>query len=331
MNAIREQLNKPIIVGVVVGVIIGILLGILYGYVINPVDWVDAPVNLLRADLKEDYLRMAIDSYKVAPDADKAKLRWQDLEPGAADVLAIVNDSPAPQSPEAIQSFSVVVEASPAEVADPGEDAALDEDDSGSNITIILVMCLVSIVLGGAIAGYFLFIRDRTRTLSPAAEALEYTKDMEQTDFSARDDGPPMSQFMTTYMLGDDLFDDSFSVDSLTGEFLGECGVGISEPIGVGEPKKVAAFEVWLFDKNDIQTVTKVLMSQHAYSDAALRNQLAAKGDPFLMDVGSETVLETDTLRLVARVVEMAYGSGSAPPESFFDRVTLELAVWQKG
>jgi hypothetical protein len=44
----------------------------------------------------------------------------------------------------------------------------------------------------------------------------------------------------------------------------GECGVGISETIGVGDPKKVTAFEVWLFDKNDIQTVTKVLMSAHA-------------------------------------------------------------------
>jgi len=139
-----------------------------------------------------------------------------------------------------------------------------------------------------------------------------------------------MAQFMTTYMLGDDLFDDSFSIDSPTGEFLGECGVGISESIGVGEPKKVTAFEVWLFDKNDIQTVTKVMMSQHAFSDDALRNRLAAKGDPFLVESGAETELETATLRLVGRVVDMAYGSGATPTQSYFERVTLELAVWQK-
>jgi len=329
MDAIREQINKPIIVGVV-GLIIGILLGILYGYVLNPIDWVDAPVDLLREDLKEDYLRMAIDSYQLRDDAGEAQQRWQNVGSGAADVLAIVNESPDPQGTGAIQSFSVVVEAFPAEVAVSEESADTEEEGDGSNITLLLVMCLVTIVLGGALAVYFLFFRERPRTLSPAAEALEYTKEMEQTDFSARDYGPPMSQFMTTYLLGDDLFDDSFSVDSPTGEFLGECGVGISESIGVGEPKKVAAFEVWLFDKNDIQTVTKVLMSQHAYSDATLRHQLAAKGDPFLMEAGSETVLKTDTLQLVARVVEMTYGSGSAPPESFFDRATLELAVWQK-
>ena len=140
----------------------------------------------------------------------------------------------------------------------------------------------------------------------------------------------PMSQFMTTYMLGDDLFDDSFSIDSPSGEFLGECGVGISEAIGVGEPKKVAAFEIWLFDKNDIQTVTKVLMSEHAFTDEALRLRLAAKGEPFQADPGTEVILETATLRLVSRVVDLAYAAGAMPENSHFDRVTLELAVWPK-
>jgi hypothetical protein len=44
---------------------------------------------------------------------------------------------------------------------------------------------------------------------------------------------------------GDDLYDDSFSVDSPSGDFLGECGVGISETIGVGDPKSLG-LEVWL-------------------------------------------------------------------------------------
>jgi len=92
----------------------------------------------------------------------------------------------------------------------------------------------------------------------------------------------------------------------------------------------VTAFEVWLFDKNDIQTVTKVLMSAHAYLDEPIRQRLASKGDPILVDTGGETVLETQTLRLVARVVDMAYGEGAMPEQSFFDRLILELAVWPK-
>jgi hypothetical protein len=43
----------------------------------------------------------------------------------------------------------------------------------------------------------------------------------------------------------------------------------------------VTAFEAWLFDKNDIQTVTKVIMSAHAFSDDATKQRLAAKENPF--------------------------------------------------
>jgi hypothetical protein len=135
---------------------------------------------------------------------------------------------------------------------------------------------------------------------------------------------------MTTYLAGDDLYDDSFSIDSPTGEFMGECGVGIADTIGVGEPKRVSAFEVWLFDKNDIQTVTKVVMSHHVYNDEAGHNRLAAKGEPVLASPGAEVILDTETLQMNVRVVDMSYGGGALPDNSFFDRVTLELAIWEK-
>ena len=135
---------------------------------------------------------------------------------------------------------------------------------------------------------------------------------------------------MASYKYGDDLFDDSFSIDSASGEFLGECGIGISETIGVGDPKKVTAFEVWLFDKNDIQTVTKVIMSSHAFYDPSIHQRLEAKGEPVLAEPSTETVLETQTLQLVAKVVDMSYGEGSMPDQSYFDHLLLELAIWPK-
>jgi hypothetical protein len=150
------------------------------------------------------------------------------------------------------------------------------------------------------------------------------------TDYGSLGQEPPISQFVTTYVLGDDLFDDSFSIDSPSGEFLGECGIGISETIGVGDPKKVQAFEVWLFDKNDIQTVTKVLMSAHAFNDAATFQRLQAKGEPFMVERGKQVVLETAALQLVATVSDAEYGQGALPEESYFDRLTLEIAVWPK-
>jgi hypothetical protein len=45
---------------------------------------------------------------------------------------------------------------------------------------------------------------------------------------------------------------------------------------------------------------------------------------------GAQVVLETASLQLVARVVDMAYGEGAMPAESYFENLVLELAVWAK-
>ena len=324
MDAIREQFEKPLVAGIV-GLVVGIFIGlVILGWWLFPVQWTNASPADLREDSRVDYTRMAIDSYTLNQNAELAQNRWNELGETGPDALEQVKEDPGEQRPEDVQSFAAVVQ-----VEEPGE--VLPEEEGGSNLTLLLVMCLVTVLLAGALAAYFLLRQGRSSgTVSPAAQAQEVSKQMERTDYAALGEETPMSQFMTTYMLGDDLFDDSFSIDSPSGEFLGECGVGISEAIGVGEPKKVAAFEIWLFDKNDIQTVTKVLMSEHAFTDEALRLRLAAKGEPFQADPGTEVILETATLRLVGRVVDMAYGSGAMPASSHFERVTLELAVWQK-
>ena len=141
---------------------------------------------------------------------------------------------------------------------------------------------------------------------------------------------PALGHFVTSYALGNDTYDESFSVETGAGEFLGECGVGISETIGAGEPDKVTAFEVWLFDKNDIRTVTQVLMSEHAFNDPDLRASLAPKGEAVLALVNQPMMLETATLRLDVLVTEMTYGAGAEPSNSFFDRLTIELVARSK-
>jgi hypothetical protein len=166
---------------------------------------------------------------------------------------------------------------------------------------------------------------------SAAAAGAQISAAVEKTDFTKTGLDTPIVQFMTTYLHGDDLYDDSFSIETSSGEFLGETGVGISETIGSGsDAKKVTAFEVWLFDKNDVRTVTNVLMSAHAYNDDALRAKLQTKGEAMLARPGDKLVLETATLRIQARVVDLAYGSGPLPPDSFFERITIELAAWKR-
>lgn len=165
---------------------------------------------------------------------------------------------------------------------------------------------------------------------SAAAEGAKISATAEKTDFTKVGAEPPIVQFMTTYLHGDDLYDDSFSIETPSGEFLGETGVGISETIGSGDTKNVTAFEVWLFDKNDIRTVTKVLMSDHAFNDDAIRAKLAPKGEAVLAKAGDRITLETASLRVQARIVDMSYGTGPLPPNSFFSRLTIELAAWKR-
>jgi len=52
---------------------------------------------------------------------------------------------------------------------------------------------------------------------------------------------------------------------------------------------------------------------------------------PVAIAPGERVLLETAALQLEARVVDMNYGQGALPEGSYFDRLTLELAIWPKG
>jgi hypothetical protein len=321
---ILEYLKKPAIAAAVAGVW-GILLGLIWGWVIQPVEWVDAPPALLNNHAQETYLRMAIDSYGVNGNPQLAVERYQALGENAPALLATIQSNPGAQNPAAILGFSVVVETVaglPTPTLTPMPSGAAGASGASKFIvygTIFFGVVAVAVVL--FVLYKFLGPRVlRRRGGGEPTPAQEATRVKEG----------PIAQFVTTYVLGEDLFDDTFGVDSPSGEFLGECGVGISETIGVGDPKKVTAFEIWLFDKNDIQTVTKVLMSAHAYNDVATLQRLEAKGEPVLVAPRAQIVLETAALQMMATVADMEYGKGALSDGSYFERLTLELVVWPK-
>jgi len=333
MDTIRDSFNKgfnspPIMAAV--GVVVGIILGLVWAYLISPVQFIDGNIEQLRDDLKVEYLRMAIDSYALNQDASMAESRYNQLGEDASSYLSDVEFNPADQLISDIDSFRDVVEmTSP---LDSMEDfLPVEEEPAGNNL--LKWALLVTVVLAGAlVARYFLAKRAKgggglaPKTASSMAQ--EITAKIDSPGYGDKGEAPPMHQFVTTYVLGDNLFDDSFSIESAAGEFLGECGVGISEAIGVGEPKRVTAFEVWLFDQNDIKTVTKVLMSGHAFYDDSIRSELEKKGEPVLADPGVEFVLNTNNLQVIGRVMDMGYGEGPLPEESFFERLSIELSVW---
>ena len=348
LGTIREYLKKPLITAVV-GLIVGLIIGLpILGWGVFPVKWKDAAPSHLRQDVKEEYVRMMIESYAYDQNSFLALSRWKELGDGAADVLSVVQTDPN-LSPTDVSAFSMLVgvpytpstqlpeetmgtETTQSVFPESTEEAVVEPEDKGgiSPLLLLGILCVLLLIVGGALL-YILVLRKRPGLLSNVTRPVE-VKEYQDTDtyYDGLED-TPVAQFMTTYSVGDDLYDDSFSIDSPSGEFLGECGVGISETIGVGDPKKVTAFEVWLFDKNDIQTVTKVLMSDHAYNDPAINQRLASKGEPIILEPGKTVLLETATLQLEARVVDLNYGKGALPENSFFDRLTLELAIWPKG
>jgi hypothetical protein len=135
-----------------------------------------------------------------------------------------------------------------------------------------------------------------------------------------------LGRFVPSYTLGNDNYDTSYSLETARGEFLGECGMGISETIGEGKPDKVVAFDLWLFDKADVRTVTQILMSEYAFKDQTLRTKLGAKGEAILVEKGKTLRFETASLRVDAHIAELVYATNpNYPPNSHFQKVIVEI------
>ena len=331
MDFIVALLKKLPIIPIALG-IGGLILGSLFGWMIAPHYFVDADPSYLRVELQEDYLRMAIDSYRVNQSPDLAVQRWKNLGAGAPIALATIQANPGNTDPAVIKAYNDQITAVlSSEVPSSGT----PETGGVSSTTKTALIIFGSVLVLGVLAatGFYLykFLGNRgSGEVTPTMQAVEINRHAEKTNFEQLGLAPPITQTMTTYVLGDDLYDESFSIDTQAGEFMGEYGVGVSEAIGVGDPKKVTALEIWLFDKNDIKTATKVLMSQHAYNDPEIRARLEPKGELVVVAPQAQILLETATLQLLATVVDLEYGSGPQPANSYFERITLELAIWPR-
>lgn len=327
--------------------IIGVALGLGWGYVISPVVWTDAAPVHLEGSYKSEWLKLIADQLELTGDAAHAKLLLARAGSEAEELLnQLVQENPDDPGLARLQALYTEEVRAEAQAIQ-----SQVEGRQGPSIVLLVILVVIIIVVWGLWAAFgqmvIMILRNsvplllsrgkstaerkgptaeqRTAGLKVAREAAETMS----TDYTESEQGPPLVQYMSTYLIGDDLYDDSFSVETPEGDFLGETGAGISETIGVGEPKKVTAVEAWLFDKNDIRTVTKVLMSEYAYNDETLRAKLAPKGEAILIEPESVVMLETNTLRVQARIVDLAYGpEGPLPPNSYFERLTIELAAW---
>ncbi len=341
-------------------VLLGVVIGLLWAYQFAPIEFYDAEPVHLADGYKDQWIKQTATRLEATGDREEAARQLISGGVTPDRIQTLINDNPG--DPELVAQLQTLLE-----VANANADAAAEQAKKVERTTLGILsplLCVGGTLLIGLVLAFIMTFywavpigpwakqpspggRPARRPAgqgapggaptAPAAAttsaeriAVQRSAAERKTDFAAVGEAPPIVQHVSTYVLGDDLYDDSFSIETANGEFLGECGSGISETIGVGEPKKVTATEVWLFDKNDIRTVTKVLMSEHAYNDQALRTKLAPKGEAVLVEEGGITTLETQTLRLQVRIVNLAYGDGALPPRSYFERLTVEIAAWQK-
>jgi hypothetical protein len=322
----RVVQQRETVIALVVGAVLGLLLGLAIGWWWWPVEWTNSTPANLRQDFQDDYVVWVADQFAQTGEVEVAQSRlgveyWKEGQ--LAETLERLAAERGGQEVIHVRALALALETAPAPPSEGGTASAA--------LRSVGLVCGAALLVLALVAGaVYLFSRLSGAQAGQAApaqvEVAPGRVPVEEVSWGV--EGPPLTQFATTYNLGDDHYDPSFSIELESGEFMGECGVGISETIGVGSPNKVTAFEVWLFDKNDIRTVTKVLMSDYAFNEEALRTKLAPKGEPVLAEVGKDVILETKTLRVRARIVEAEYGVGDLPPNSFFERLTVDLSTW---
>jgi len=353
MDIINQRPGLTALVAFIAGLIIGLVV---LGWGLFPVQYTGADPSGLFPEYQAVYVRNAADLY--AFDNNQEKLRSALAGWGGDAVaceLAQTSIDPADQQ-RLIAAATIVNGTGCGSLTSPGAQATIPGAPPGatavlpgaettngasSSLPTMLLLLLLALLL---LAVFYVWNRRRTLMQGATDEDLEYTesgasrKSARPASFrpgaaaaTAEARAVPIARFRTAYTRGHDTYDDSFSIENANGDFLGECGVGISEVIGATTPKNITAFEVWLFDKNDIRTITKVIMSDHAYFDEALKAKLAPKGEPVLARENETIVLETATLIINAEITEMDYGdSADMPDGSYFERFTIELSAWAK-
>lgn len=314
---------NPVVV-LVVGLILGLLLGMALFWGPFPVKWQNAHSYDLHAEAKAEYVALVADLYRETADSERAKASlagWTDEE--KLDAIEMAKQL-RPESVRSLEYLQTLLNPQAGQPTQPSRGIV----DRLQVPCLVFVVVLLVLVLGWI--GFRVATKRRLAgtesELAPRPSHVLYAPPSQDRDrgLVASEE---LGHFSTTYKLGEDTYDESFSIETPRGEFLGECGVGISEVIGSSIPDKVTAFEIWLFDKSDIRTVTKVLMSEHAFHDVALRNRLASKGEAVFAELGGSVALGTSGLQVQVTVTELEYGDEDDSPNSFFSKLTIELVA----
>lgn len=338
-----------ILICISTGVIIGLIIGLIMGYGLFPKQWANLTPGHMRPDFRSRYLAEVAENYLITGDIEMARKSlglnskvksapWLKEDKAlAADIQFAIDNARDPgialtnQQYIALQSLQGRL---PEVLATPVAETTAETGKPNPLKTLAYLVVALTLILIAFGIGWFLIIKPR-RGAEPEMDLDRY-EPLTGEEPGAGVPGavgiaePPVKSFTTTYMIGDDYFDPSFSIE-IGPDFLGECGIGISETIGAGDPKKVTAFEAWLFDKSDIRTLTVVLASEYAANEPDLRAKLEPKGEVEQITPGRIVTLETSVLRVQVQIKDLEYAQGgNIPSHSYAQKITFVLQAWVK-
>lgn len=335
---VRAKLTRGVLIAFALGLIIGLVV---LGWWVWPVQWTDTDPSDLRPVHQDTYLQLIADSFALNGNGDLARARLEALKkPGQQDVdlsamimAAARSRREAGRTEDALR-LQRLVTALGLPLSPTAEQPSAQPGPPSSSKWLRALGVLFFLGLLGA--GLFLLLtqlqkREPARRRRPVSTSLAPSKLREEE--SGEVVLPPsregaFAQFETTYRASGEVYDVSYSIESATGEFLGDCGVSALKRTDAEQPGVVSAFDVWLFDKLDSRTETKVLMSRRAFADPAQRAKLTERGELVQAEKGKTITLDTENLRLYATITDLEYAAGSN--SGAFTRMTTKLEVVPK-
>jgi predicted flap endonuclease-1-like 5' DNA nuclease len=101
--------SKVLIVGVVT-FLIGAFIGlVVLGWWIFPVQWTGGTLQHVDSEIQDEWLRMAIDSYSLNQDQERAQAHYDALGPQKESILLAIAKDPGEQNPTSIVDFGLAV------------------------------------------------------------------------------------------------------------------------------------------------------------------------------------------------------------------------------
>lgn len=132
----------------------------------------------------------------------------------------------------------------------------------------------------------------------------------------------------TAIYQGESDYDEAFDINDPVDGYMGQCGLQLNDPVGPRRDQAVA-LQAWLWDSSDPDTRTKVLMSEGAYRDTALRSEQAGEHEAVQVRLGIEFTLETHDLLLRGKVERVSYAE-QEPYRGVFAELQVNFQVFRK-